>query len=60
MDYEKKRLTPITEQQPSESDPAAKKYAREQLKKARQATAQYKQKYFELYDDVKISHREDW
>ena len=60
MDYEKKRLTPITEQPPSDDDSAAKKHAREELKRARQVTARYKQQYFELYDDVKISHREDW
>lgn len=60
MDYEKKRLTPITEQPPSDDDSAAKKHAREELKRRRQDTARYKQQYFELYDDVKISHREDW
>ncbi len=60
MDYEKKRLTPIVEQHDDAPDTAAKKQAREQLKRLRQDTERYKQKYFELYDDVKISHREDW
>ena len=30
-----------------------------QLKVRREADA-YKRKYFEFYDDIKISHREDW
>ncbi len=60
MDYEKKRLTPVVEKETSETDTAARKKAREDIKRARQETARYKQKYFELYDDVKISHREDW
>ncbi len=60
MDYEKKRLTPVVEEEASEADTAARKQAREALKRARQETERYKQKYFELYDDVKISHREDW
>ena len=60
MDYEKKRLTPIVEEEASEADTAARKQAREDLKRARRETERYKQKYFELYDDVKISHREDW
>ena len=30
-----------------------------QLKARREADA-YKRKYFEFYDDIKISHREDW
>lgn len=59
MDYEKKRLTPVVDA-PSDDDDPAKKQAREQLKQARRETERYKQKYFELYDDVKISHREDW
>ncbi len=60
MDYEKKRLTPIVEPEPEKDDAAAKKRAREELKRARAQTARYKQQYFEYYDDVKISHREDW
>lgn len=59
MDYEKKRLTPIVDKE-NEGDDAAKKEAREQLKRSRSQTAQFKQRYFEMYDDVKISHREDW
>ena len=30
-----------------------------QLKARREADV-YKRKYFEFYDDIKISHREDW
>ncbi len=59
MDYEKRRLTPIT--QPSEDDDsAARREARAQLQRFRSDTARFKQRYFEQYDDVKISHREDW
>lgn len=59
MDYEKKELAPINlpKEEPST---AAKKEARKQLKKRRQETQKFKAKYFELYDDVKINHREDW
>lgn len=32
---------------------------KKQLKARREADA-YKRKYFEFYDDIKISHREDW
>ena len=28
--------------------------------KARRDADAYKRKYFEFYDDIKISHREDW
>ena len=28
--------------------------------KARREDDAYKRKYFEFYDDIKISHREDW
>ena len=59
MDYEKKRLTPVTEPACTDDTPA-KKQARAEIKRARESTAQFKQRYFETYDDVKISHREDW
>lgn len=59
MDYEKAKLTPIVEQQDAPKN-AAQLSAREQLRRHRAETAKYKQKYFELYDDVKINHREDW
>lgn len=59
MDYEKIKLTPEIE---TDGEPAneAQREAREQLKRHRAQTQQYKQKYFEYYDDVKINHREDW
>ncbi len=60
MDYEKARLTPIDEVEKDEQLSAAKKAAREELKRNRAQTQKFKQKYFELYDDVKINHREDW
>jgi len=60
MDFEKRQLTPINEPAPKKDETPAQKAAREELKRARQQTQQFKQKYFELYDDVKINHREDW
>ena len=60
MDYEKFRLTPIDEVKGAEPKNEAEKAAREELKRHRNETQRYKQKYFEYYDDVKINHREDW
>ena len=60
MDYEKIRLTPIDEVKGAEPKNEAEKAAREELKRHRNETQRYKQKYFEYYDDVKINHREDW
>ncbi|MBR4800923.1 MAG: hypothetical protein IK048_04585 [Clostridia bacterium] len=60
MDFEKAKLTPINEPKPKKDETPAEKAAREELKRARQQTQNFKQKYFELYDDVKINHREDW
>ncbi len=60
MDYEKSRLTPIVESEEHKDANAAQAQAREELRRHRQSTQQYKQKYFEFYDDVKINHREDW
>ncbi len=59
MDYEKAKLTPI-DVKPKKDETPAEKAAREELKRQRQQTQNFKQKYFELYDDVKINHREDW
>lgn len=59
MDYEKIKLTP--ESEPTDMpDDASHREAREQLKRHRAQTQQYKKQYFEFYDDVKINHREDW
>lgn len=33
---------------------------KQKLLKARKEADAYKRKYFEFYDDIKISHREDW
>lgn len=59
MDYEKIKLTPETEKADDNPTPAQLE-AREQLKRHRAQTQQYKKQYFEFYDDVKINHREDW
>ncbi len=34
--------------------------AKQKKLKARKDADAYKRKYFEFYDDIKISHREDW
>lgn len=60
MDYLKYNLTPLDEAKGAEPKTEAEKAAREELKRHRQETQRYKQKYFEYYDDVKINHREDW
>ena len=60
MDYLKYNLTPLDEVKGDEPKTEAEKAAREELKRHRQETQRYKQKYFEYYDDVKINHREDW
>lgn len=59
MDYEKARLTPVNDDK-NAPDNAAGQSAKELIRRQRQETQRYKQKYFELYDDVKINHREDW
>ncbi len=58
MDYEKAKLTPEVETEPPKD--AVEKAKSAQKKLDRKRTEQFKQKYFELYDDVKINHREDW
>lgn len=60
MDYEKIRLTPINDVRSEKPETEAEKKAREELKRHRQDTQRFKQRYFEYYDDVKINHREDW
>ena len=47
MDYEKIRLTPIDEVKGAEPKNEAEKAAREELKRHRNETQRYKQKYFE-------------
>lgn len=39
--------------------PLTKAQEAEKQRKLRE-TERFKRKYFEFYDDVKISHREDW
>lgn len=59
MREDKTKLTPENEPK-EEPATAALKEAREELKRRRSQTQAFKRKYFDLYDDVKISHREDW
>ena len=59
MREDKTKLTPENESEEEPSSEALKE-AREELKRRRQETQTFKRKYFDFYDDVKISHREDW
>ncbi|MEG2450625.1 MAG: hypothetical protein RSB09_02710 [Clostridia bacterium] len=52
-------MTPV-ELPNEEAKTAAEKQAREEIKRQRQATENFKKQYFDYYDDVKIGHREDW
>lgn len=44
------------------TEKTAEEIKKEQIKKqkARAETAKFKSKYFEYYDDIKISDRQDW
>ena len=59
MREDKTKLTPVAV---PKATPATdtEKLAREELRRERARTAEYKRRYFDFYDDVKISHREDW
>lgn len=59
MREDKTKLTPENEPKEEPSCEALKE-AREELKRRRNETQAFKRKYFDFYDDVKISHREDW
>lgn len=59
MREDKTKLTPENEPTEEPSTEALKE-AREELKRRRQETQAFKRRYFDYYDDVKISHREDW
>lgn len=55
MADEKKSATEITKEERLK----AEKEKQARLKAQREADF-FKRKYFEYYDDIKISHREDW
>ena len=59
MREDKAKLTPVKEPDEKPSS-EAQKQAREEIKRAREGTAAFKQRNIDNYDDVKISHREDW
>ena len=52
MENENKTQTVKTEEQ--------LKKEREKKAKEQRALEEYKRRYFAYYDDIKISHREDW
>ena len=59
MREDKTKRTPENEPQEEPSSEALRQ-ARDELKRRRQETQAFKRRYFDFYDDVKISHREDW
>ena len=56
MREDKTKLTPENEPQEEPSSEALRQ-ARDELKRRRQETQAFKRRYFDFYDDVKISHR---
>ncbi len=52
---ENKPTAPLSKQERAKAEIEKQK----KLKAQREADA-FKRKYFEYYDDIKISHREDW
>lgn len=60
MSKDKTKLTPVVDVTKGQELTPAQQRAKEQLKRARQQTQQFKKEYFVKYDDIKINHREDW
>ena len=55
-------MTNETNKKPLPTKESDEKVKKEQIKKqkAKAETAKFKSKYFEYYDDIKISDRQDW
>ena len=54
MKEEINKQKPLTPEEKKKREEALKK------QKAKAETARFKSKYFEYYDDIKISDRQDW
>lgn len=57
---DKTRLIPENKNIDKKEKSDIEKYREMKKGKDRAETQRFKKQYFELYDDVKINHREDW
>ena len=57
---DKTRLIPENKNIDKKEKNDIEKYREMKKGKGRAETQKFKKQYFELYDDVKINHREDW
>lgn len=57
---DKTRLIPENKNIDKKEKSDIEKYREMRKGKGRAETQRFKKQYFELYDDVKVNHREDW
>ena len=57
---DKTRLIPENKNAEKKEKSDVEKYRDMKKGKGRTETQKFKKQYFDLYDDIKINHREDW
>lgn len=57
---DKTRLIPENKNADKKEKSDVEKYRDMKKGKGRRETQKFKKQYFDLYDDIKINHREDW
>ena len=57
---DKTRLIPENKNADKKEKSDVEKYRDMKKGKSRTETQKFKRQYFDLYDDIKINHREDW
>jgi hypothetical protein len=57
---DKTRLIPENKNADKKEKSDVEKYRDMKKGKSRIETQKFKKQYFDLYDDIKINHREDW
>ena len=57
---DKTRLIPENKNADKKEKSDVEKYHDMKKGKSRTETQKFKKQYFDLYDDIKINHREDW
>lgn len=57
---DKTRLIPENKNADKKEKSDVEKYRAMKKGKSRAETQKFKKQYFDLYDDIKINHREDW
>lgn len=57
---DKTRLIPENKNADKKEKSDVEKYRDMKKGKSRTETQKFKKQYFDLYDDIKINHREDW